>query len=212
MSLYKVIRNRVLILASAGLLALTLPNLCEPEQVTLRKGTESKRENSFEKIFSKSRQERLEEKLEQITRQFKRDDLSYKSFKHNDLSCLLAKENIDNDGIPDYVLLIGGKCDKEFPECPPVYYIEDSSELSGLGTVDTFLFYAPDEKGIKRVRRVEQSGIEITIAFYGVFKEREEPAYKKLAQEAKKRIQTSQENMKNANKAYYNIISGLELE
>lgn len=149
----------------------------------------------------------LEEKLKTIHDALKARDMSFIVFGSPNSNYMFSIENIDKDGKPDYVLLVGAPGDKRFPLGPALMYIEDTSKKTGPGNVDKVLAYG-NEGGIRKV-------IRVTIAeFEKVMKEFEElhknsPDDKKALLNAQQKLFSYKSNIVGANALYMNIISGL---
>ena len=149
----------------------------------------------------------LEEKLNTIHDALKSRELNYTIFGSPKNRYLLSIENIDKDGKPDYVLLVGKPGDKRFPLSPALLYIEDTSKESGTGNVDRTMFYGK-ENGIKKVERVSVADLEKSLKEYEEIR-KSDPDDKKALMEAQQEFFNKKSIMVNANALYMTLINGL---
>jgi hypothetical protein len=155
----------------------------------------------------------LEKKLQTISDFFEKNDINYMLFWDAQRNYLVARAHLDDDNIKDYILVVGMRTETdpkepEYPRGTGSAYIEDTSKRTRLGNVDRMCGYQ------------ESDGITQTVCFDIKDRQRQfqeyvslrqdDPDYKEKIQKLRQSVRLNQIMLRDANEAYFGIVSGLE--
>lgn len=150
----------------------------------------------------------LEEMLENIGNFYEKKDINFLLLEDARLTYLLAREDLDKDGIKDYILVAGLKNDSDgmpYPKGLGSILIEDRSKDTGLGIIDRFLKYGEPYKisrsGIKELQKCVKDYSEL---------KKTEPDYEKRLKEMQTQIMINKKNLRWATIVYFNVVSDIK--